>query len=427
MFSEVGEIERMQSSLKLNAEGIVQHPRKEAFHPRESEALIDLNPSASRFRIQIDCEPEITSLIGNWVHEAVKPGDIFVGDWMRAEKKEQPFQICEGDVVFAVLDTLPSNQPPPAKPFRLGNFHALAFEVSQASNKLLADLGLSVDEMHIDFSVDVVLPVSTDPRRLSPIEGKPGGKALIAIVPPTATSDPEFEVVSVPADTTEPFRIARTGPGVPRIVENTFLDVGSQWLSIHRFSQHRVVQFYSVVEFNDMKDSPSLESYPPVGVRLDQPDGESCLLVPWEDGSEGHLRFENDELATKLEPKGPPGLRLDLLGAFPGPQGALRYVLEEGVDVDAVKGLVGGWLEEGCQKVQINYGTMGEVTLYREFHISDMEVERRLLAVKGPLPRKVRWSLIREIMGVDPGTPHHTVGITKKQVRRVMKRIRGKR
>ena len=88
-----------------------------------------------------------------------------------------------------------------------------------------------------------------------------------------------------------------------------------------------------------------------------------------------------------------------------------------------------GWIAEGFLRVRVDFGTLGFVPIRFnptvDISMTDEQIESKILELRKELPPKVTWGLVREIAGVAPGTPHHTVkGVRLCQVRRVLKKLK---
>ncbi len=422
-------------SIRVEGPGLKVIPLPSSFHPREAEVLIDLDPNSNAFVISISSVPPIPSIVGTWTGPPITKGDIFVGDWHRAERVDPGTRVSEGDVVFMIPEDSEEAKIRTGKSYLLGNYRVLGTELTKETLGLVPRVLPKLDATASMFSVDVILPASADPRGLEPVEGPPRSTALIAIVPP-ANLDPGFEVVSVPFDAGKPMELPRAGNGIARAFRPSFPDEGSRRISIHWGDRHKFVHLHAHGVISRQTSAPWRQERP-VGVLIAMEAEPPQVLVAWEQPNRYNVGVVANRPPPRIELVGPPGLLVELRGTLPGKHRTGRNVIEPQVRADDFIQIVQDWIEQGCSEVEVLFGPTGRILLAisaekakrtEPKQLSDEEIERRILQLGGPLPMKITWEFVREILNVEPKVAqrHHSVrGVTsRKRVRRVLDRLR---
>jgi len=410
-------------------------PSPQSFHPSEAEVLIDLDSDAEAFRITIKSTPAITSIVGTWTAASIATGDIFVGDWHRAERIDPGTRVSEGDVIYLVSHSSGEPTLPGAKLHSLGRHRILATELTKEVLRTVRGTIPALDASPSMFQVDVVLPASADPRGLDPVEGVPDTIALVSIIPP-AELDPGFEVVSVPFDADRAMELPRLGKGVPRTYRPSFPHRGSRRISIHWGDRHKLLLLHAKPEQAEPNQVPWTHEKP-LGVQVTSSDGDKHVLLPWSQSTAYDVGMSHAHPQPRVELLGPPSISVEVQGTSPRRRGKPAVVVEPRVFAGELPQLVSDWIDQGYSEIEIRFGPTGRVllTLFEarrkrpdQQRLSDEEIERRIGQLIPPIPEKPTWELICGIFEVEPKLSyrHHSMrGImSRKQLRRVLKRMR---
>lgn len=424
-FSNIEQIENTINSINLSGECLEKTISSNSFHPSEAEVLIPLNPDAKLLKITISSSPTIPTIVGEWSAPNIRPGDVFVGDSIRrAVRVGSNYRVKQEDTVFVVLKEQLASIPPKAQIFRLGSFFVLSFEINQDTDQLAREF-LSHVEIDLNaFQVDIILPPSSEPHAVAPIEGAAGFTALIAITPPK-NLDPSFEVVSVPLEKEKEIILSNTGLGNPRFYYPTFPDRGSRRLSIHWGGRHKYLNLHTQIR-EQQEIKAAWKNDHKIGIRLLGTSSDSNLIIPW---SESYLSPIILDIKNKnindigFEFIGPEGMVFDLEG-YSQELGILR---EDNISIEKAHSVVASWQEEGVNKVVISYGTLGKIpiefqyTNQRKIDLKNEEIEVHLRKLS-ELPKKVNRKLIRSILGLNENAP--IPGGAKKKIRHAILKLR---
>lgn len=434
-FSDNTGIDRMIGSLAVKGTGIIDTPPSDAFHPREEGEYINigLDPDANNYFIEITADSAPPFINGGWSSEAVKEGDIFSGSWTKATAVENFLNLDQGDVIFILFDSAPTNLPDSAKKFSLGRHIVVGIELSDSTfewfSSLFPDRTIrSLDSVEHRFKVDVILPSWHNPRDLLSIPLSKANPPVIAILP-HPNADPQFEISTIPSRLGKTRTLSTHGKGQPVLYSPELTSEHAAWLDIRLNGFHSTLRFHSHDEHEQL---PLNE--PSVSIKFVQ-DGEVKEYPLWDCPE----LFVDD--ISKLE-KGigvtfPIGLEVTLKGKRLTNNCEILLVAELR-EPKMVQEKIREWLKEGCFEVEISAGALGKallscplVNLVEEsqsgHRVTDKEIEERLLAFEGGLPSKANWPVVRKVLDLPPGTNHAQVKSAKKQVRMILKRLRGEK
>ncbi len=427
-FADPTEVNDVLNSLIFHGIGIKSSLPARIFHPSEPEAKVELDPNADKYELTISTKYskyESLDLIGNWKAKHISVNDVFSGESNRAERRGINTRVRTGDTLFIVLEEDFLMEIEGCENIVLGPWKILKFEVDDNHRELVNRfIGINADTDN--FYVDIILPPPATPNSESPISGKPESEALIAVTPPQQ-KDPEFEIVSVPLGEENKI-LDRKGNGVPRIFCPRFPSEGSRRLSVHWGNEHRVINLHAE---NRMKSlyKPWMGDVE-LGLELIT-DGKITKFNPW--SVEGAILIESEKVIENrinLNLIGPEELKIDVKGTFSEESEYRGIVHKWDTTLEEAESILDSWIKEDCNHIMLDYDSLGRIELDIQQpkpwqkKLSDREIERRLKNLD-EIPKKARWSVVREVYGVPWGTSRDEVPDgAKKQVRRALMKLR---
>jgi hypothetical protein len=424
-------VSSLLSSMELVSVGVRTPPVSDLFHPRNAEVLVELDPSAESYEIQIDSQFNYPALTGRWTCDSLREGDVFAGEDERAERIAKVSSINKEETVYVFLPSLPDWA---TSCYRAGPWYVVPFDLDESTAILLEELSGEKWQNPHSFYADVVLPPDADPRSCSPIIGEPSSAAVIAVIPPP-DMDPEFEVVSVPLQKGWLSELPKAGEGKPRWYRIEFPYSGSRRLSIHWAARHRVLHLHTRSSTSSpavLQDSLAAEN--PLGLESEQ-EGSTSFVESW---SSTPIQCKVRDDTRCLSDLGvlafvPPGFRFDVVAQFEkssdvGPSVRRREIEFEDLDQE-----FRSWVQEGLEEVVMDFDALGSLQLVLEpadrwkKDLTDTKIKECIRKME-ELPKKARWSLVRQVCELPPGTPHveFPTGI-KKRVRKALREVQNER
>ena len=426
--TDPAEVNDALKSLVLHGVGIKSFPQSLVFHPSEPEAKVELDPSADKYELTIHTlNPRYKSLdlIGDWKAEPISVKDVFSGESNRAERRSINTRVKKGDTLFIVLKEDFQENMEGCENLVLGPWKLIKFEVNDRNTKLVNRF-IEVSAGADNFYVDIILPPYATPNSESPISGKPGSDALIAVIPPQE-KDPEFEIVSVPLGKENKILHSK-GKGVPRIFSPRFPIKGSRRISVHWGNEHRVINFHAESGKKSLQ-KPWIKDVE-LGLEL-RTDRKRRKLNPW--SIEGAIPIESEnvrENRTDLNLIGPKEFKIDIIGIFSEKSEYRGLIRKWDTDLEEAESILDSWMKEDCNRIILDYDSLGRIELDIQQpkpwqkKLPDIEIERRLKNLD-EIPKKAIWSVVREVYGVPLETSHDELPDgTKKQVRRALTKVR---
>jgi hypothetical protein len=421
-------------SMTFETVGTRTPPVSDLFHPRNAEVLVELDPTAEEYEIQIYTQHTYPALTGRWTCDSLHEGDVFAGESERAERTKKVNSLNRGDTIFVFTRSEPGLLPDETIIYRAGPWYIVSFDLDQSTASLLEKFsGVKWQNPH-SFYADVVLPPEADPRSHSPIIGAPGSTVIVAIFPPS-DMDPEFEILSIPLKKGLLLKLPQTGQGKPRWYRTKFPDGGSQRLSINWADRHRFLHVHASPPTSssmDLRTSLATESL--IGIECNQEEATK-LVESW---ATKPIRLKVREDARSLTDWGitpvfPPGFRFDVVALFEKESDIGRTVRHRRMEFEDLNQEFRGWVREGLREVVMDFKALGSIRLDLEptksweKDLTKTEIKEHLRKLE-ELPRKARWPLVREVCGAPPGISHSEFpdGI-KKLVRQAFKEVRDER
>jgi hypothetical protein len=415
-FSNIEQIEKTINSINLCGECLEKPVSSNSFHPSEAEVIIPLKPDAKLFKITISSLPTIPSIVGEWSAPNIRPNDVFVGDSIRAIRVDSNYRVKQGDTVFLILKEQLDPTPPKAKIFRLGSFFVVSFEIDQNTDHLAREFLSHVEIDPNAFQVDIILPPSSEPHAVAPIEGVGGSTALIAIIPPK-NLDPIFEVVSVPLEKEKEILLPNIGLGNARFYYPSFPESGSRRLSIHWGGRHKYLNLHTQTR-EKQETKAAWKNNSKIGIQLFGTSNN--LIIPWSENYLSPLILDIKNNHTKgigFEFIGPKSMVFDLEGYSK----KLGIIREDNISMEKAHSIVASWQEEGVNKVVISYGPLGKIPIEFRYNLTNEEIESNLRELP-ELPKKVNRELARSILGLDKNAS--IPGGAKKKIRHAILKLR---
>jgi hypothetical protein len=349
------------NQLKIDTEGVTNPPVPKNFHPRESEAVVPLDPEAGEFEVEITGPAELDEITGLWTAVGLSQGDLFVGDQRRARRHQNNRQIKEGEWVYIPTAVAPSSLPDLVSTYEIGLLDTLAFPAREETEEFLEkhDEDLTTDDY--GFDADVVLPAGAHPTSEAPINGRPGEQILIGATP-SDEIDPIFEVVAIPKRAGDVVDLEPTGPGNPRYYPTTIPRNGSRRVSIHQRNsdRHRLVHLHPMDSDERATDRETRK----IGIEL-YVDDEPSFLSPLNDRKAYQFdrEFNPHTLPTILEYNGPEGLELEVTGSFIDDAQFGPRITRFTTAIDELAAELSNWIINGCESMRIGFGGHGAVQL----------------------------------------------------------------
>ena len=393
-----------------------------AFHPSNPEVVVHLDPNSEGTSITIESTPALVSIIGSWNAKQLSAGDVFIGDWSRAERVAHGWRVNTGDVLYVIGAVDSFTESNLVKTFVLGKYRILAVEICPETERVLKKLFPEMDGAPANFSVSVILPSWIDARSVGPIGGPPGVPVLIGIHPPSGLT-PQFEVVTVPLDPERIETISSAGEkGASALYWTKFPSRGSRRISIHWGGSHRLVHLFASQDSLPVQTRPEL----PVGISIKMKEGNDIFMTPWQSNPELCCTL-SEKCQPHVELHGPPEMCVDMIGEK-ADGGESSRAKESNVDAASINSILGSWTSEGYLGVRVDFGPMGAVAIrYSQEGPVPMTLEEieKKIAELDYLPNKATWQLLRQIADVPTGTSHHAVKhVRLSQVRIVLKNLR---
>ena len=428
--TDPAEVNDALKSLIFHGVGIKSFPQSLIFHPSEPEAKVELDPSADKYELTIHTlNPRYKSLdlIGDWKAEPISVKDVFSGESNRAERRSSNTRVKKGDTLFIVLKEDFQEKIEGGENLVLSPWKIIKFEVNDRNIKLVNRF-IEVSADTDNFYVDIILPPYATPNSESPISGKPGSKAIIAVIPPQ-DKDPEFEIVSVPLGKENKILHSK-GKGVPRVFYPRFPIEGSCRLSVHWGNEHRVINLHA--ESGKKTFQKLWIEDVELGLEI-RTDGKRKLLNPW--SIEGAISIESvkvKENRIDLNLIGPEEFKIDVKGYFSEESDYRGLICMWDTSLEKAESILNSWIREDCNCIILDYDSLGIIELDIQQpkpwqkKLTDIEIESRLRNLD-KIPKKTGWSVVREVYGVPLETSHDELpdGV-KKQVRRALMKVRGK-
>jgi len=438
-FQGASKIHEIIQTIQVKGNGIKNIASSEQFHPSEPEAKIELDSTIHDYTISIEADSKLKSICGTW-QGSIKEDDIFIGDSTRADRVSGKWQIEYGNVIYFVKKNIEARVP--SRQYQLGDLRIFAIEYNIETAPIIKNLIPEIGEIPSIFSTDVILPPETNPCAIGPITGLPKEKSLIAIIPPIDLN-PEYEIVTVPYDQNETIMLPRSGIGIPRFFSPSFPSFGSKRISIHYAGYHKLINLSAVGrEKEDHHFVP-----PDVGLLIQTNCNKIECLHPWlnDETMELNIGSSNDDAVFKII--GPQGMDVDIFGDNDANAIVPGLIGEIGIEKDKAGITLSTWIDEGYTFFRINYGPMGEIRIkvnsenkpipitevrdrdepiippeeITKIDLSDEEIRRRISQLDR-IPDEANWKLMREILEIEEGTPHHLIrGLTLKRLRKILK------
>ncbi len=286
----------------------------------------------------------------------------------------------------------------------------------------------SLDSVEHRFKVDVILPSCHNPRDLLSIPLSKANPPVIAILP-HPNANPQFEITTIPSRLSKTRNLSSHGKGQPVLYSPELTSEHAAWLNIRLSGFHSTLRFYS----QDEHEQLSLNE-PCVSIRFVQ-GGEVKECPLWECPE----LFIDDilKLEKAIDVDFPTGLEVTLKGKQLT-NNCETLLVAKLREPKLVQEKIKEWLKEGCFEVEISAGALGKATLscplvklveesQSGHKVTDKEIEERLIALEDGLPLKANWPVVRKVLDLPPGTNHSQVKSAKKQVRMILKRLRGEK
>lgn len=355
------DVDSLLTQLEIATEGATNPPVPKNFHPRESEAVVPLDPGASEFEVEITGPAELEAITGLWTAVGLSQGDLFVGDQRRARRHRSNRQIKEGEWVYVLTAVAPPHLTDLVSTYEIGSLDALAFPAREETEELLEEHGEGLTTDDYGFDADVVLPADAHPTIEAPVYGTPGEQILIGATP-SDKIDPVFEVVAIPKRAGDVVGLEPTGPGNPRYYPTTIPRDGSRRVSIHQRNsdRHRLVHVHPV---DSDERTPDREARK-IGIEL-YVDDEPIFLSPLNGRKvyEFDQEFNPHTLPAIIEYNGPEGLELEVTGSFIDDAQFGPRITRFTTAIDDLAGELSNWAINGCESVRIEFGGHGAVKL----------------------------------------------------------------
>lgn len=414
-------LDDLLQTITLTSPQALREVNGQEFHPSEAEVAFEVDPAAAEYRVDIvtDAFPR---LAGSWTTHGLRVGDVFYGvhgKYRRLPTAEVPDPDAGAVMVIDGQAQVTSSQ---ARILDLGKVRVAIYPPGS-----VAEVGSSPSAPGRSFTTDIILPAIVDPVSNGDVSVPEGGMATVALVP-VQGRDPLYEVVTVPESTLMGVLHPVGRPDTPRLLSLPFPGPATHRLSVHSGGQHSYLQFRAVPSY-----SPSLSSMIEnvIGFSVEPSNGEEELttLLPYTNpGFQLSYRYRARLTNLGVVALGPTDLEIELEAfSIRGDETNVHScaTLHLGDAPSRIRRLV----EDGAQRVTVLFGCLGFVTFlvdappWQLHRIDDVEIERRIRAMS--LPPTVNWSLIRGLLGAEPGTPHsdYPSGI-QKRVRRILMRLR---
>lgn len=347
------------SQIEIRTKGIENPPVWENFHPRESEVVVQLDPSANEYELKITGPEDVASISGLWTANGLTSGDVFVGDQRRAGRNRNG-SVSKGDWVYALSAQTPAKLPDSVSKHDLGGFELLAFGAREETEGLLETFGENLDSANHGFDADIVLPGDAHPTVEGPVTGPPGDVVLVGVTP--HESNPEFEVIPIGEDRGENAELEPTGPGNPRFLKMRIPEDRTHRISVHKrdTDMHRSVHLHP--DLSDASQTEREESS--LGIRLEF-DDESVIITPF--GPRRKFAFDEEfdpqTFPEVFEYAGPVGLELRMTGSFIDPSPLGPKITKISSAIDHLARELEDWISNGCELIQIEFDGHGSIEM----------------------------------------------------------------
>jgi hypothetical protein len=361
--------------ISIESEGVKKPVSPQQFHPTEPEVFLDLDADSEEFLVNIHAPQEVEAIRGAWGAEGIQPGDLFVGDQGRAQRRASNTQVRDGEWAYVIVDDVPESLPDETNVYSIAEYSVLSFPIREETQSLLSQYTEESTRDDYGFDADIVLPPHVHPTAQGPVEGKVGQQAMVCITP-AESIDPIFEAIPVPRKGAEPVAIEQTGPGNPRYYSDQYPSTpGSKRLSIHQrnSSRHRLVHLHATDsptharrETGDSNGDIGLKiAFNSQSVFLGPLSGEKSVTVPQE--------FDPLSLSQSASYIGPEGLEIEITARFEERSSHGPTIRRTTADLDQELSDIGHWLTMGCYEVSFQFGNLGSAVL--EFPEADAEIE----------------------------------------------------
>lgn len=414
--SNIDNLEEIIDSIKIEGKGIAKMPSNSSFHPSKPELKLQLNPDESEFLVEIKSDRPLQSVCGSWSSAGIKNSEVFSGNTNRAELLDRRYRRSLGDYIYTVNEKLNERDPEKGYFSFGGRFLTQENSIDLEEHKLEGDETGSFAKP--PFEVNVILPQEQDPSSFEPILVMKG-ETMLAGIKPKLNLDPELEIVPVPRNISDVAKIPAIGNGLTRFYEVSVPDTGKKRISIHWGTNHVFLSIYSDNEGLDYEKELINEVW--VGIKVSHVDGTLITVYPWERKT---LYIPWEQIAS-INTVGPNGLFLGIRGIFPDNSHVEHYPVKS----EEIVHYIENWSIEQVSQIDFIFETLGKVTLKlgeEVISLSDDEICKRLLDLGVDLNKKPKWSYVRKILSIEPGTNHKNVGgnITLKRLRRIFKKLR---
>jgi hypothetical protein len=420
-FKDNEELQRTLGTLSISGDSIDGVVYPEAFHPNESEVQIRLKPGHSEYRVCISSGVKKDPVVGIWTATGLRTHDVFIGNENRAEKVKDSIPLREGETLYYVLDSDDSEPDFPHNRVRVGNHEIISFEVRKEIEDQIREILPKSTLEKSSFTVDLLLPVESNPQVIGPVVGSPNSEILISVIPPLGRNL-ELEIVSIPAGSSPVIPLPTTAPGEPRYYQTKFPNHGSKKMSVHYLDRHVFLQFHSTekMAFNQSQNSIiDVDVYAELMCK-----GVKQRVYPWSGEKVEIEKPEKLDVKQFIELKGPGQLKINLEASTIS-QGKAKQIISY---LDSITNHIQLDYDSGFRIFTIDYGILGKIGI--EFVkpkklldiLSDDEIARRIRAQNINPSSKTNTKLLRLVVGksLDEEIP----GGLKKRVRHVMERIR---
>jgi hypothetical protein len=363
--NKISDINNVINNINIESEGIKNPVSPEQFHPTEPEVLLDLDAGSEKFLVNIHAPEEAEDIRGAWDAEGVRPGDLFVGDQSRAQRRASNTQVRDGKWAYIIVDDVPESLPDETYVHSIAEYSVLSFPIREETQPLLNQYTEESTRDDYGFDADIVLPPHVHPTAQGPVEGKVGQQTMVCITPSEGI-DPVFEAIPVPRKGAEPVIIEQTGPGNPRYYSDQYPSTpGSKRLNIHQrnSSRHRLVHLHALDSFTHAREE-CINNNDDIGLKitlnsqfvfLGPLSGEKSVTVPEE--------FDPLSLSQSASYVGPEGLEIEITARFEEQSSHGPTVRRTTADLDQELSDIGHWLTVGCYEVSFQFGNLGSAVL----------------------------------------------------------------
>ena len=366
-FREGDDVRGILEASSVKAEGVIQTPSPQRFHPSEAEVGVTLDPEFDEWRVEFIPPADASLAEQHWNAVGMEYGHVFVGDQTRAEQRVEVNRLREGQWVYVIMEQRINLEDGLIQRWKLGPYDVVGFQFNEQTENIAEALVGEVSRETYGFDADIILPGPVSPTTEEPIVGAAGDSILLGIEP-GGNLDPTLEVIQVPRDETGEVELPKTGPGNPRFREIPFPENASQRVSIHQpnTKRHRLLQLQGRSEEN-LEETPSerLNEAKEFGVRVSPHASTSQVLDPLRGPQECEVSLEESgaHRPTKFEVVGPEGMRIDVHAEFVDGEvlGPVQWSTFN--DPGEASRDLNQWIELGCERLELTFGSLGSASV----------------------------------------------------------------